>query len=309
MEINMNIQYLNGGLANQVFQYIFVRYAELTHPQNEPWFFDDSFFFVNNVHNGFELEKVFGLKLNLLSRFFDTDVWDELIANKRNGISIPQSFKKIGLNIVMITEFENYKSHNPFDGVIYHVPGNAFLPEITGIRPEQLSLESDTGLLPMEHLYYHGYWLHPDWFRSNQEILRKELTFPPIRDTKNLEYAKQIQNSHSVAIHVRRGDYVTIGWASDVQYYHAKAAELLSRCPDAVFFIFSDDIDWCRQNQDALGFSLPHRTVFVEGNTNGTNHIDLQLMSMCPLMIIGKSAFGSLAMLLNEHLEYAITDL
>ena len=39
----MRIQYLNGGLANQVFQYIFVRFAELYYPEGGPWFLDDSF--------------------------------------------------------------------------------------------------------------------------------------------------------------------------------------------------------------------------------------------------------------------------
>ena len=62
----MKIQFLNGGLANQVFQYIFVRYAELSHPGCAPWFIDDSFFFVNNVHNGYELERVFNINANLL---------------------------------------------------------------------------------------------------------------------------------------------------------------------------------------------------------------------------------------------------
>ena len=62
----MKIQYLNGGLANQVFQHIFVRFAEITYPNSGPWFFDDSLFFVNNVHNGYELENVFGLKLNTM---------------------------------------------------------------------------------------------------------------------------------------------------------------------------------------------------------------------------------------------------
>lgn len=92
----MKIQYLNGGLANQVFQYIFVRFAELYNPQNEPWFIDDSFFFLNNVHNGYELEKVFGIQANLLSRHFDSDVWAEFIKNKKNGFSIAQSFKNLG---------------------------------------------------------------------------------------------------------------------------------------------------------------------------------------------------------------------
>ena len=92
----MKIQYLNGGLANQAFQYIFVRYAELSHPEAEPWFFDDSFFFVNNVHNGYELDKVFGLHLNLLSQNFDTETWTQFIENKKKGISVPQSFKNLG---------------------------------------------------------------------------------------------------------------------------------------------------------------------------------------------------------------------
>lgn len=70
----MKIQYLNGGLANQVFQYIFVRFAELYYPAGGPWFLDDSFFFANQVHNGYELEKVFGIQANLLSRYFDADV-------------------------------------------------------------------------------------------------------------------------------------------------------------------------------------------------------------------------------------------
>ncbi len=290
----MKIQYLNGGLANQIFQYIFVRYAELTNPQDEPWFFDDSFFFVNHVHNGYELEKVFGLKLNLLSQNFEPDVWNEFIENKKNGCSIPQSFKNLGFDMIMITEFENYKEHNPFDGQIYHVPGNTFLPDITALKEE--------------FIYYHGYWLHPNYFNTYQDVFKRELAFPPIMDERNLAYANHILSSQSVAIHIRRGDYINLGWASSIEYYHSKTTEILARTPDATFFIFSDDIPWCKENCDALGFTLPHETVFVEGNIQGKNYIDLKLMSMCKIMLIGRSAFSYLAMLMNNNLEYFIFD-
>lgn len=43
----MRIQYLNNRLANQVFQYIFVRFAELDYPEGCPWFLDDSSFFIH----------------------------------------------------------------------------------------------------------------------------------------------------------------------------------------------------------------------------------------------------------------------
>ena len=40
----MKIVFLNGGLANQVFQYMFFRAAQLRHMNNEEWILDDSFF-------------------------------------------------------------------------------------------------------------------------------------------------------------------------------------------------------------------------------------------------------------------------
>ncbi len=75
----MKIQYLNGGLANQIFQYIFVRYAQLSFPEQDIWYLDDSFFFINQVHNGYELEHIFRLKPNLLSKYFDSDICNQLL--------------------------------------------------------------------------------------------------------------------------------------------------------------------------------------------------------------------------------------
>lgn len=289
----MKIQYLNGGLANQVFQYIFYRFGQLTNP-SDTWFLDNSFFYVNDVHNGYELEKVFGLNPNLLSDAFDDDVWEEFISNKRNGISIPQTLKNLGFDIQLITEFNNYKQHNPFDGTIYHAPGNQFTPELV-----------KTGT---ENLYYHGYWLHPGYFLRYQDILRQELVFPPITDSYNQSIASDIMNSHSVAIHIRRGDYVSLGWDSPVEYYFTQTTGLVQKYPDVVFFIFSDDPAWCKENAHALGLDLAKDTVFVEGNTHGNNFRDLQLMSTCQILLAGKSAFSYLSRLLNPRLELVLSD-
>lgn len=290
----MKIQYLNGGLANQIFQYIFVRYAQLSTNDPDGWFLDDSFFFLNQVHNGYELENVFHLKPNLLSRYFEPDIWNQLVEEKRNGGSIPQSFKNLGFDIIMITEFENYREHNPFDGHIYRVPGNTFVPDI---------LKADN-----EFVFYHGYWQNPSWFKTYKGILKKELSFPPITDNRNRLYAHSILNSKSVALHIRRGDYINLGWSSKTEYYLEKIKEVLTRDPDASFYVFSDDIPWCRENHEALGLSLPESVTYIEGNTFGGNYIDMQLMSMCQIMIINRSAFGYLAMLLNERLDYFLFD-
>lgn len=289
----MKIQYLNGGLANQVFQYIFYRYGQLSN-SNEEWYIDDSFFYVNNVHNGYELEKVFGLKPNLLSNAFDPDVWDVFISNKKNGISVPQTFKNLGFDIKMIAEFDNYKTHNPFDGAIYRIPGNEYAPEIVTVTDE--------------YLYYHGYWLHPDWFYKYQDIFLKELAFPPIEDDYNQSIANAIFQSHSVAIHIRRGDYVTLGWNSLPEYYLSQTTKVIQKYPDVTFFVFSDDIFWCKENAHSLGLNLAKETFFVEGNLHGNNFRDLQLMSMCQILLAGKSAFSYLSTLLNPRLEMILSD-
>ena len=49
--IYMKIQFLNGGLANQAFQYIFAKYYELSHP-GDAMYMDDTYFALNTVHNG-----------------------------------------------------------------------------------------------------------------------------------------------------------------------------------------------------------------------------------------------------------------
>lgn len=288
----MKIQYLNGGLANQAFQYIFVRFAELYNPQDDPWLIDDSFFFVHQAHNGYELEKVFGIKANLLSRQFDSDVWEEFIRNRQDGGSVAQTFQNMGIAVHMVAETANYTEHNPFNGPVHRIPSNEFHPEITR--------------LPWEHIYYHGYWIHTEWFRSYQDALRLEFSFPPITESHNLQYAAHIANAFSIGVHIRRGDYVTIGWALENDYYRQSMASLASQYPDAVFFIFSDEPEWCRSHAGELGFDLPGRIVFVEGNTKGQNFRDLQLMCKCKGLLMSNSAFCFLAALLNRKLEFCV---
>lgn len=285
----MRIQYLNGGLANQAFQYIFVRFAELYYPDGGPWFLDDSFFFVHQAHNGYELEKVFGIQANLLSSHFDADVWQELIRNKQNGASIAQSFADLGFPMEMIAETTNYKTHNPFCGKIYQIPSNEFHPEITKF--------------PGKNIYYHGYWIHPKWFRSYKDILREELSFPPITDDRNQTYASRIASCNSIAIHIRRGDYVDLGWELSASYYLESVQKILAEHNDAVFFVFSDDLDWCRKHAVSLGLHLPADIIYVEGNTEGSSYRDMQLMSMCCGIIMSNSAFCYLAALLDDNLQ------
>jgi hypothetical protein len=69
-------------------------------------------------------------------------------------------------------------------------------------------------------------------------------------------------------------------------------------------FVFSDDISWCREHQAECGFDLFENVTFVEGNIDGKNYLDMQLMSRCKGMILSNSAFCYLAALLNTEKKF-----
>ena len=86
---------------------------------------------------------------------------------------------------------------------------------------------------------------------------------------KNIKYANRIKDSRSVGIHIRRGDFVTLGWDLPVEYYKQNCKKILEMYPDAVFFVFTDSIEWCKENESKLGLNLSGQTVYVEGNVDG----------------------------------------
>lgn len=287
----MKIVFLNGGLANQVFQYIFFRCGQMRHPE-EKWILDDSFFYVHEIHNGYELKKVFAVSDdNLLSSFFDADVWQYMIEQKRHGKSIPQIMKESGTEIAMFAEYDNYQQWNPFDGKVIRVDPERFLPEIMD--------------MPMD-IYYHGYWILNNWFRQHEEVFRKELSFGQISDAQNKKYEEMIADTESTSVHIRRGDYVTGGIAFEASSYHEMISKMIEVVPDMTLYVFSDEPEWCYEHAEEYGLKLPEKTVYITGNQNENAFRDLQLMSMCKNMLMSNSAFCYLAALLNQNIQHVI---
>lgn len=288
----MKIQFLNGGLANQAFQYIFTRYYELAHP-GEVMYMDDTYFALNTVHNGYELEKVFGIKPHMLSECFDADVWNFILEERRKGKSVPQILKENGIDMYMISEVEgNYRIFNPFDGKVVTTPTNQYRPEIQDMPDD---------------VYYHGYWVNEKWFNRYRDVFLKEFTFPEIEDDRNRAYLEEIQNVNSVSLHIRRGDYVTVGWSLGSKWYRYCTDKFKLTIPGQwELFVFSDDIPWCREHGSDLGFGKFKKVTYVEGNMHGKNYVDMQLMSRCKAMLMSNSAFCYLAWLLNVDRKYYI---
>src|SRR5690606_35219584 len=108
--------------------------------------------------------------------------------------------------------------------------------------------------------------------------LREDFRFKLPLDERNQHIDKQIRRSNSVAIHVRRGDYLhndLLGGICDEGYYQRAIEIIMEKTTDPEFVIFSNDIAWCQSE-----FNLPKMS-FVSWNYGDRSYVDMQLMSHC----------------------------
>ncbi|MBS1565210.1 MAG: alpha-1,2-fucosyltransferase, partial [Bacteroidetes bacterium] len=109
----------------------------------------------------------------------------------------------------------------------------------------------------------------------------------------NKAVLERVEKTNAVSLHIRRGDYVTVAHTNQLHGtcsidYYQRAAELIADVsPDPVFYIFSDDIAWVREN-----LQLPFPIVFVEGNDEAHAYEDMRLMSRCRHHILANSSFS-----------------
>lgn len=132
-----------------------------------------------------------------------------------------------------------------------------------------------------------GYWQSEKYFARYRDNILKEFTFAS--ESKS-NFLSQIVNSNAISLHVRRGDYASHQQTNSfhglmgLDYYQAAIESIASKVKNPVFFIFSDEPEWCRDN-----ITINHPTVYVSGNKGEE---DMQLMSRCKHHIIANSSFS-----------------
>lgn len=135
-----------------------------------------------------------------------------------------------------------------------------------------------------------GYWQTGNYFEQFSSQIKKELR-PRMTDAIRAGNEQIAAVSQSIAVHVRRGDLASDPGSAarfgtlDVDYYRRAATLLLERRPQAEFFVFSDDPEWCRAKLDLPG---PSQVL------SGTNQPfeDLTLVSACDDAIVANSTFS-----------------
>lgn len=152
---------------------------------------------------------------------------------------------------------------------------------------------------------FEGYWQDRKYFPTDispildlfkkveQDICSNE------KQQLNRQYKDRIEQTNSVSVHVRRGDYVNHpmhGFIATKAYYNNAIKMATNDIENASFFVFSDDIKWAEDN---INFGQAD-VVYIEGNDVNVEY-DIYLMSRCKNHIIANSSFSWWGQFLNQN--------
>jgi hypothetical protein len=146
-----------------------------------------------------------------------------------------------------------------------------------------------------------GYFQSPRYFAGHEKKLRGDLDMDllPWRP-QTLRMADRLASESSVAVHVRRTDYVkkAIYSVCSIGYYRRSMDLLRSRLPGLRFHLFSDDPAWCHAH-----LAGPDAEVCSLGEAEGDPLHDMFLMSCARHHIIANSSYSWWAAWLGKNPE------
>ncbi len=137
-----------------------------------------------------------------------------------------------------------------------------------------------------------GYFQSEKFF--DKEYVRELFALDEERRTYIMEKYGHLLNQEIISIHVRRGDYVNRPLRQPVccMPYFRRAIAYFGK--DKQYFVFSDDVKWCKKRFTGSNFHFPDRESPVT---------DLYLQSLCTHNIISNSSYSWWGAWLNNNPE------
>lgn len=250
----MDVVRIFNGLGNQMSQYAFYYAKKRLHPLRTS--FISNQYESENVHNGYELERLFGikpckLKESILRRFIESH-------------------------------------HKPFFGykLFWHLTHFVKEPANYDYLPILLQPSSKRGFT-----FYWGGWHSEKYFATYREDLLRIFRFrEEMLNAQSINWRDQIQKDHhSCSLHIRRGDFLAQKkWADAISphYYEDAIAYMKEQDKQMQFYVFSNDIAYCKKMLGGGSFC------YVDCNKGAESWQDMFLMSQCRHHINANSTFS-----------------
>ena len=258
---------LSGGIGNQMFQYAFA--YVLAHKNNTNIKLEVSFFDLPKAISGHTPRN---FELNIFPNSYNFSNSDDinffLQPSKCNQLK-----KKFGLNypkIYLETQFH-------FQQELATIKSSAFIK---------------------------GYFQSYKYWNGLEDTVRKIFHINENKlDEINARLLFKIKNTNSIAVHIRRGDYITDSVTQQFhgncsfEYYMNAIHFIASKTKNFTLVFFSDDSNWVQSQFEHIPFSK----IFLSHNFDQNSWKDLYLMQYCQHNIIANSSFSWWAAWLNQN--------
>ncbi len=266
----MFIVAIEGGLGNQMFQYAFFLALQKHYERAEMKV--DLGLINPSMHNGYELQRVFHINPDTCTQK-ETLLYSDYCPSSIAG--------SVLFNLMF--------------GVRRKLLGRkeSFILQRDATEYIARCFELDTN----KNYYFKGVWANVGYLQEMETEIKSTFVFPEIHDDINMRWKRMIENSNSVSIHFRGGDYYKNGFSVLDQGYYKRAIDILKqKVDDLTFFIFTDDIDHAKGNIGDM-----RNSYYVSNNQGEESYIDMQLMSLCNHNIMANSTFSFWGAYLNPH--------
>ena len=287
-----------GGLGSQMAKYAF--YLLLNKKSKNTINMIDTYFYqYQEAWNGYELNRIFGIEAPDISKLYDAD-----------APLVHDYFKKAA---------EFFIKEQPEEEIIRVSRGeytyyNSSLASVKKIRDKvlfKLRYEYMTRFVTKKYGYindrYKNNWYHLNanvyydefnytsdkYFREIKDEIVNAFKFPNFTDEVNQFYKEKMLSEESVVLHVRRSDHMyDNGFLYEDNYYQKAVEYIKENVSNPVFYIFSDELEWCNNHIVELGLQESDKVFFVDWNHGMESFRDMQLMTYAKHNILAISSFS-----------------
>lgn len=268
----MIIVKIKGGLGNQLFQYASA--AALAGKNNTDLFFDLSFFEKDSYKDVYRLDR-YPINAKTANR---QDI------DKLKNLNSPGFLFRL---------LKKFRINNK-----YYRKSHCNERNLNNYLKDKFRLNYS--------IYLEGWLANPNYFDEIRDQLLSVL-IPKKVSSLTLEVSQKISNCDSIAVHIRRGDYLNKPYFVNLStsYYRQAISYMIGNIKEPKFFFFSDDIDYVKHEYRDI-----ENAVFLDFNNNKTNEYstlrdveDLYLISQCKHQIIANSTFSWWGAWLNDNVN------
>lgn len=292
-----------GRLGNQLFFYAIARKIQINqerlHNQSHEIAFNfKGIFDRKDTGDGWEDSLKY---FNTVSYSTENDTWMNIVYD--NASSLKQKVyivEYIAANSIFFDKLKNpiFFLANKFYSATAKIFGIYFYPHEFNKRKHRVRIPCS--LKANKNLFIFGQYENSAFFDDIKPELIKEIVpkFPKIDSNSDLYYA--IENNNSICISVRRGDFLNNSAMNicSVDYFKDAIKLIKSKVVNPVWVLFSDDIQWVKNNIGVL-FDSSDKVMFETGNDPVWEK--LRLMYSCKHYIISNSTFSWWAQYLSRN--------